>query len=489
MTSRAPRSKRAKRKHEERLPVPAAEPEHDASASAPLLRGDIPAGAGVRGSLARQLVAMQGTHGNDHVQRTVQSAAPVAQVQRRKKKPAKPSVPTSGWQKILHDFNLGSDPSYNEPIDVAAAVNGKAIKALDLESLILLDDGMKKSIARVEEMFAKGFTGSRMLDVWLYDAKAYYKTHVKAEVESRISGVEKQESFWTTIDEAKGMLNSTQRQILFNILPLVWKAVETNLSPNFTPEEKVRAGYLTRTAVKDAFVSPDEAKHRDAAHMAARMNDTATELAMQFAIPEGGSAGARTASRLAGALADIEHDAVQGQSWIRQEWDWDVEPYPVRNLGWALDWYVERMPRSVYGAFPDYRDIKASTATDTEQLDTAIKEIDATKGASKLPPEVEVEWQGKWWAARVLASDGGRHFVHYVGYDKSWDEWIDKDRLRERQGPAAGEKRVVLWDGIEYEVKIVEVGAGEQEDMLLVHWLGYGADQDSWIYASRVLKR
>lgn len=487
MTSRAPRHKRAKPRQEDRLAV--AEPSDAALRPAgPLLRRDVPSGAGIEGALARQVVALQSSHGNSHVQRALEAASG-GMIQRAGKKPKAPPAPTEGWQKILHDFNLGSDPSYNEPIDVAAAVNGKAIRALDLESLILLDDGMKKSIARVEEMFAKGFTGSRMLDVWLYEAKAYYKTHVKAEVESRRSGIELQESFWPTIDEAKGLMNGTQRQILFNILPLVWKAVETNMSPNFTAEEKVRAGYLTRTAVQGALEAPEKAKHRDPARMAERMNNAATEIAMQFSIPEGGAAGARTAARLASVLADIENDAVQGQKWIRQEWDWDVEPYPVRNLGWALDDYAEKMPRSVYGAFPDFRDIKASTATDTEQVDTAIKEIDATKGASKLPPEVEVEWQGKWWAARVLASDGGRYFVHYVGYDKSWDEWIDRDRLRERQGPAAGEKRVVLWDGIEYEVKVVDVGTGDHEDMLLVHWLGYGADQDSWIYASRVLKR
>ncbi len=489
MTSRAPHSKRAKRKSDDRLPASGPGPVDDAvRADGPLLRRDVPSGAGIEGSLARQVVALQGSHGNSHVQRALETASGGV-IQRDPKKPKAPSVPTSGWQKILYDFNLGSDPAYSEPIDIPAAVNGKAIKALDLESLILLDDGMKKSIARIEEMFAKGFTGSRMLDVWLYEAKAYYKTHVQKELESQRGGIELQESFWVTIDEAKGLLNGTQRQILFNILPLVWKAVETNLSPNFTPEEKVRAGYLTRTAVQGAFEDPATAKHRDPARMAERMNNAATELAMQFAIPEGGAAGSRTAARLASALVDIENDAVQGQKWIRQEWDWDVDPYPVRNLGWALDGYAKVMPRSVYGAFPDYREIDASTATDTEQVDTAIKEIGATKGTSKLPPEVEVEWQGKWWAARVLASDESRHFVHYVGYDKSWDEWIDKDRLRERQGPAAGEKRVVLWDGIEYEVKVVEVGAGEREGMLLVHWLGYGVDQDSWINASRVLKR
>jgi hypothetical protein len=44
---------------------------------------------------------------------------------------------------------------------------------------------------------------------------------------------------------------------------------------------------------------------------------------------------------------------------------------------------------------------------------------------------VKVEWRGNWYPAVILQRMGDRCLVHYEGYDASWDEWVDKDRLRE----------------------------------------------------------
>jgi RNA binding activity-knot of a chromodomain len=43
---------------------------------------------------------------------------------------------------------------------------------------------------------------------------------------------------------------------------------------------------------------------------------------------------------------------------------------------------------------------------------------------------VEASWQGKWYPARLLKNQDDRHLVHYVGYDDSWDEWVNDNRLR-----------------------------------------------------------
>ena len=43
---------------------------------------------------------------------------------------------------------------------------------------------------------------------------------------------------------------------------------------------------------------------------------------------------------------------------------------------------------------------------------------------------VEVEWQGKWYPAKVLKVDGGVHFIHYIEDDSSWDEWVSSKRIR-----------------------------------------------------------
>jgi len=43
---------------------------------------------------------------------------------------------------------------------------------------------------------------------------------------------------------------------------------------------------------------------------------------------------------------------------------------------------------------------------------------------------VEVSWHGQWYAARILEGESGRHLVHYVGYDDSWNEWVNDQRIR-----------------------------------------------------------
>ena len=49
-------------------------------------------------------------------------------------------------------------------------------------------------------------------------------------------------------------------------------------------------------------------------------------------------------------------------------------------------------------------------------------------------PTVMVKWGEKWWPAIVLKTEGGRYFIHYQDHDRSWDEWVTRDRIR-LQGP------------------------------------------------------
>jgi hypothetical protein len=46
------------------------------------------------------------------------------------------------------------------------------------------------------------------------------------------------------------------------------------------------------------------------------------------------------------------------------------------------------------------------------------------------PAEIEVEWNGRWYHATVITTEGARTHIHYVGYPESDDEWVTKDRIR-----------------------------------------------------------
>ena len=44
--------------------------------------------------------------------------------------------------------------------------------------------------------------------------------------------------------------------------------------------------------------------------------------------------------------------------------------------------------------------------------------------------QVKVEWNGGWWDAIIKEIHGGKYFIHYVGFDSSWNEWVDDSRIK-----------------------------------------------------------
>jgi hypothetical protein len=50
----------------------------------------------------------------------------------------------------------------------------------------------------------------------------------------------------------------------------------------------------------------------------------------------------------------------------------------------------------------------------------------------RVGDDVMVYWKGQWYPASVIAASPGRWKIHYDGYAKSWDEWVDSGRIRGR---------------------------------------------------------
>ena len=44
--------------------------------------------------------------------------------------------------------------------------------------------------------------------------------------------------------------------------------------------------------------------------------------------------------------------------------------------------------------------------------------------------QVKVEWNGSWWDALVRDSKEKSYLIHYVGFDTSWDEWVEPNRIK-----------------------------------------------------------
>jgi len=92
----------------------------------------------------------------------------------------------------------------------------------------------------------------------------------------------------------------------------------------------------------------------------------------------------------------------------------------------------------------DYYRVRSSSDTPPK---TGWTIDDQTEGASPCPTvgnssdkidtprystgqHVKVEWKGSWWDAMVREVDAGKYLIHYIGFDSSWDEWVDLERIK-----------------------------------------------------------
>lgn len=92
-------------------------------------------------------------------------------------------------------------------------------------------------------------------------------------------------------------------------------------------------------------------------------------------------------------------------------------------------------------------------------------------------PELEAEWQGKWWPATGLKKDRERTQIHYVGYGSEWDEWVTLERIRplnavavtEEKAPSDAERVAQM---VEKHRKAARVRAADDKQHYTVEQLG-----------------
>lgn len=62
----------------------------------------------------------------------------------------------------------------------------------------------------------------------------------------------------------------------------------------------------------------------------------------------------------------------------------------------------------------------------------------AIASATPAPPvrqvgeKVDVQWNGSWWKASILAFQDGKYRIHYTGWGDNWDENVTPDRVRDQ---------------------------------------------------------
>jgi hypothetical protein len=86
--------------------------------------------------------------------------------------------------------------------------------------------------------------------------------------------------------------------------------------------------------------------------------------------------------------------------------------------------------------------------------------------------KVKVEYEGKWYDASILKSDGNFYYITYNDYNSSYDEWVLYDRIR-----TGNEKtKDVMWNGQYYTADVLET----KDNKTYVHYTDYDYTWDEW---------
>jgi hypothetical protein len=97
---------------------------------------------------------------------------------------------------------------------------------------------------------------------------------------------------------------------------------------------------------------------------------------------------------------------------------------------------------------------------------------------------VEVRSDGDWYKAQIIDADGDRLRVHYYGYERSDDAWVEASQIRDgvtAQYPL-GAAVEVRWKGAWYPATIRERRGG----MHCIAYDGYGAEWNEWVSTKRI---
>jgi hypothetical protein len=129
----------------------------------------------------------------------------------------------------------------------------------------------------------------------------------------------------------------------------------------------------------------------------------------------------------------------------------------------------------------------AMPAVAQEALSSLPASAVAVSGTLSVGTNAYVQWNGSWYNASILQgpNEAGQYYIHYTGWESSWDEWVGLDRLRV-EGTACniGRSVEVLWQGSYYAAQII-AGPNDQ-GQCMIHYDGYESSWDEWVGSDRI---
>lgn len=124
---------------------------------------------------------------------------------------------------------------------------------------------------------------------------------------------------------------------------------------------------------------------------------------------------------------------------VRSEGDWyKAKVIDARDGTYRVHYFGYEDSDDEWVTRREFRTAKVSVAGNQKRDENSNWKLSDYRSAGesrssseyRIGSNVEVNWKGRWYNAKIIDAKDGRHLVHYAGYDDSWDEWVPNNRIR-----------------------------------------------------------
>lgn len=145
--------------------------------------------------------------------------------------------------------------------------------------------------------------------------------------------------------------------------------------------------------------------------------------------------------------------------------------YALKGNDWKTVRIIDSKNKKLVCEFYDYSDKGVENLSAGELKPAYFVE-------HKTGDKVKVEWESKWYDAKIIDADNDFYMVKYDGYEDFWNEWVAYERIKTGNEKTAQ----VEWQGAWYPAIVHE----DSDNKYFISYTGYTYTWDEWVTSGRI---
>jgi hypothetical protein len=145
--------------------------------------------------------------------------------------------------------------------------------------------------------------------------------------------------------------------------------------------------------------------------------------------------------------------------------------YAPKGNDWETVRIIDQKNNKLVCEFYDYSDKNSENISESELKPAYFVKY-------KNGDKIKVEWETKWYDAKIIDADNDFYLIKYDGYEDFWNEWVAYDRIKTGSEKSAQVERQGSW----YPAIVRE----ETGNKFFISYTGYKHTWDEWVNKSRV---